>query len=164
MIYGISGDFVIRGMNAETGALEFIKHIPNMLMRPNQNFRVAQLMGTQDTLPADLFDIKYIALGIGTTPVTPDDTQLENEQFRKVITRKEVLPSMPHIVLSNMNVLAEEANFVIREIGVFCSSSATSAPNSGAMLSRVNVNIQKNTNLVLNIVRRDICTLTTSQI
>lgn len=102
------------------------------------------------------FEIKYFAFGTGSTAPTHADRQLEAEVYRKQITQ---ISSDGGVVTSVVSLGAAECNYVIREIGVFCGPTASAAPNSGLMLSRATTFTDKNTNLVLNIVRRDICTI-----
>lgn len=130
--------------------------LPNTLTTVSQTVRQQMLLGTYSGA-LDALQIKYFAFGNGTTPPTPSDTTLENELYRKQITR--ISAAGAGTVSSTVSLGAQEANFVIREIGVFCGPSAGTGANTGTLLSRVAVNIDKNTNLVLNITRQDICTI-----
>jgi hypothetical protein len=129
---------------------------PNTLTIINQTIRQQMLLGTyQGALNA--IQIKYFAFGDGTKAPTPNDTKLENELYRKQITR--ISTSGLGTVTSTVSLGAQEANFLIREIGVFCGPEAKSDANTGTLLSRVAVNIDKNSNLVLNVTRQDICNI-----
>lgn len=130
--------------------------LPNTLTTINQTIRQQMLLGTY-TGELDALQIKYFAFGDGNAPPTPSDTKLENELYRKQITR--ISPSGTGTVLSTVSLGAQEANFLIKEIGVFCGPNATASANTGTLLSRVAVNIDKNSNLVLNIARQDICAI-----
>ena len=98
-------------------------------------------------------NFNYIALGSGTTPSTPSDTQLESEQFRKQVTQKTRLTGAERTIVS---ILKEEANgFDIYEIGLF--ANATGLANSGTLVSRVVFGdpLPKTEQNVLNITRLD---------
>lgn len=98
--------------------------------------------------------IKYLALGIGTTAITDTDTQLANEQFRTPVTGTPALTSTG-VVTSDFVVLETEAPFVIKEIGIFGGASATATVNTGTLLSRVLWTFDKTTNVELNVIRTD---------
>jgi hypothetical protein len=148
------GKFKIQAIDAKTGSLLWEKEFDNQLTEINRTIRTQMLQGTY-TGPTAALQIKYFAFGTGTTPPAVTDTRLQAEQFRKQLTAQSE-PSAG-VVQSTCSVTAQEANFVIREIGVFCGASATSTANSGTLLSRVAVNIDKNSNIILNVVRSDIC-------
>ena len=128
--------------------------VDNTLTKINQDVRVKLLLGTYVGNLDDL-QIRYFAFGTGTSPTAASDTQLENEIFRKQITQL-TSPSIG-VVKSVVSLGASEVNTTIREIGVFCGNAANDDPNSGIMLSRATVNIEKNSNIVLNIIRTDTC-------
>ena len=156
--FELKGRYTIQACNAETGKIIKTWVVNNQLTAINQNLRTAMLLGsTSPVYEEGMFQIKYFAFGTGTTQASPNDTQLENEEFRKQITKIAQLSS--GVVQSLVSVSPGESNFIIKEIGVFCGPSATSEPNTGLLLSRVNVDIEKNTNIVLNVIRQDICTI-----
>lgn len=130
-------------------------HLKNLLTTVSQTARVQQLLGTYNG-GADALEIKYFAFGDDTTPPAVSDVTLGNELFRKQIT---TITASGGNVQSIVNLGSAEANFTIREIGVFCGSLATATANSGTLLARVAVNIPKNSNITMNIVRTDVCTL-----
>src|SRR5690606_23722373 len=69
-------------------------------------------------------EIKYIALGAGNTPPSPSDTKLEDERFRKPVSRQ--LPLGTGGTQTIAYIAPHEANdFVIAEIGVFAGDDAT---------------------------------------
>jgi len=99
-------------------------------------------------------EIKYVAIGTGTTALTNTDTQLANEVFR-------VIPSNPPTktatgeITTEFVVLETEAQVEIKEVGIFCGSAATATANSGTLLSRVLWNFDKRSNIELSITRVD---------
>lgn len=151
----LRGEFVIECRTPD-GRLLGRDVVKNQLTAINQTIRTQMLMGTY-TGALDALQIKYFALGTGTTPATVNDTQLVAEVLRKPLTQ--ISNPTPGQVLSVVAFGATEANFNIREIGVFGGADATTAANSGTLLARVVVNINKNDNILLNITRADICTI-----
>jgi len=130
-------------------------HLKNLLTTVSQTARVQQLLGTYAG-GADALEIKYFAFGDDATAPSVSDVTLGNELFRKQITS---ISASGGNVQSIVNLGSAEANFGIREIGVFCGSLATATADSGTLLARVAVNINKNSNITMNIVRTDVCTL-----
>ena len=148
-MYEIRGAYRLELVDKESGRVIWKKSVKNQLTAPNVTDRLDNLMGV---LSRPNLDIAYFAFGDGTTTATVNDTQLVNELFRKQVTAK---TRGNNYVQSVVSLGGNEANFTIREIGVFCGPAATEAANTGTLLSRVNVNIEKNENLVLNITRMD---------
>lgn len=154
----LKGRYLIEARDANTDKLVKAWRIENQLTDINQKLRTAMLTGTASSLySADMFEIKYFAFGDGTNAAAPTDTKLQNELFRKQVTQLQTTSAST--VQSIVSLTIGEANFTIREIGVFCGAEASATANTGLLLSRVNVNIDKNSNIVLNIVRSDVCTI-----
>ena len=116
-----------------------IKHRDGTIERQQLRNRLtdAALDMLRDALAGDLSDaqIKYLALGDDGTALDDTDTTLGNENFR-VAFQSPVIGTtgkVEHITI----VLDTEAVFHIREIGVFAGAAATSAPDSGILVSRV---------------------------
>lgn len=149
------GKYILDAYDALTGALLWTQEVENLLMAVNRTARAQMLTGDY-TGDGSEFEIKYFAFGTGSTSPTIDDTQLEAEVYRKQVTR---ISADGGVVTSIVSLGAAEANYNIREIGVFCGSSASAAADSGLMISRVIVQIEKNTNIVINITRKDTCTI-----
>ena len=100
--------------------------------------------------------IAYFAVGTGTATPTRTDTALVSEQFRKQVTQQSQSRSGLDCMLTSVcSLSANEANFHIREVGVFCGAGATGVANTGDLLSRVLVDFTKNSNQILNIYRVD---------
>ena len=154
--FKMSGEFLIQAVDAKSGAVLWEQTVKNQLTEINRTIRNQMLQGTY-TGATDALQIKYFAFGTGTATPAVTDTQLGNEQFRKQLTA--IAEPNNSTVQSTCSLTSAEANFVIKEIGVFCGPSATSAANSGTLMSRVAVNIDKNSNMILNVVRSDICTI-----
>ena len=96
-------------------------------------------------------NILYLALGTGSTPAQSGDTQLGTEIYRSVPTQKSIVGNYMQTIWV---IPTDVANVHLREIGVF-AGSATSSPNSGTMLSRVNIDIDKTSSMEITFIRRD---------
>ena len=99
-----------------------------------------------------------MAIGDGTTAVTTADAKLSNERYRQQVTAK-TLQSDRLITMLSISPFVSHANFRIREIGVFCGAGANQTKDTGFLLARVLVDIDKNSNTILNITRQDIVTI-----
>ena len=152
----MKGSFLIRALDKDTGNILKVWRIDNQLMVVNQNIRAQLLMGTYAG-GADGLEIKYFAFGTGNRAVTANDTTLQNEVYRKQITQ--ISNPSVGVVQSVVSLGSQECNYDIKEIGVFVGPDALGTTDSGILLARVLVNIEKNTNMVLNIVRTDTCTI-----
>ena len=155
-VFCFKGKYVIELIDAVT--MKKIKTIKfdNMLTSINSTIRQQMLMGTY-TGNSNGLQIQYFAFGTGTTPVTINDTKLSNEVYRKQVTQ--ISSPANGTVQSIVSLGAQEANFTITEIGVFCGPNASSSANTGTMISRALTTIEKNSNLIVNVVRLDICTI-----
>lgn len=154
--FGLKGHYLIRSIDAGSGRVLGAWRFDNQLTEINRTVRVQMLMGNY-TGTLDALEIKYFAFGTGSSAVSAGDTALDAEVFRKQITQ--ISNPNPGIVQTVVSLGSQECNYNIREIGVFAGPNATTAKDSGTLLSRVLVNIDKNTNIVLNVVRTDTCTI-----
>ena len=152
----MQGQWRIEAVDAQTGEILQVFEFHNMLTKINQSIRDQMLMGTY-TGAKTAVNIKYFAFGTGTTNPTENDTQLVAEMYRKQVTQK-TNPSAGN-VRSICSLGANEANFFIQEIGVFAGDSASDTPDSGTLVSRALFSYNKNSNIILNIVRDDYCTI-----
>lgn len=130
-----------------------IDKFPNLIMDGWLNLiRDATMSAT----PLDL-QIKYIGLGKddGTTlPLSTSNTKLGNEIFRKGFTKVET--DGTGRVKRTVVINSSEANFHIKEIGIFGAASATSTVNTGVLVARVFYDNDKDELESINIVRTDI--------
>ncbi|MDL2293215.1 phage tail protein [Ruminococcaceae bacterium OttesenSCG-928-D13] len=149
----MSGQYQITATD-RNGKIRGFWCVRNQLTKINIDIRTDMLQGVATGYAWDDLAIRYFAFGDGTAPAAMSDTRLANERFRKPITQMQ--KPNDTTIQSIVNLLTEEANFNIREIGVFCSSSATADADTGILLSRVNVNIDKNDSIVLNVIRQDV--------
>lgn len=154
---GFRGEYEIEIIDTVTGEKE-VRKIDNALMNINRDIHLAMLLGVTTGFAFTDLDIKYFGFGTGTTAVAPTQTQLVSEQFRKQITTKE-RPAGQNYVESVVSLGSSDANFRIREIGVFAGTGASSTANSGKMISRIIVDIEKFENKIINFIRRDIITI-----
>lgn len=153
----LKGEYLIELRSAKTNKLLHLIPIKNTLTLINQKIRTAMLLGQANSYSMDDLVIKYFAFGTNATAATSSDTKLGAETLRKQVTN--ITQTSPSTVRSIVSLGTQEGNFHIREIGVFVGPNATEAADSGTLLSRVVVDIDKNTNLVVNVIRSDICTI-----
>lgn len=152
---GLRGFFIFQVIDAITGkVLGESAILENTLTKVNREYRQAMLDGTflGKGYGIDDLEIKYFGLGTGTTPSTEDDLTLETETFRAQLSSVSTLGTDTTSVVS---LTPSEANFQIREIGVFCGPTATASFDTGIMISRINVDFTKIDNISLNIIRVD---------
>lgn len=154
---GFKGQYFIETIDTKTGERERIE-VKNTLTNINKNIHLAMLFGDTSGYSFDDLNIKYLAFGTGTTAAKATDTKLESEYYRKQVTTK-TLNTTDGYLETIVSLGSLECNITIREIGVFAGASATATANSGNMISRLNVNIEKFENKIINIIRRDIVTI-----
>lgn len=143
------GRYVLEVINLTTGERKTIA-LDNMLMSYVTEQYQKLLRG--QAANANVLQIKYFAFGDSDTAVNAGQTALGNERFRKQITAQQTVAGG---VTTTCALRSDEANFRIKEIGVFCGTGATAASGSGGMMSRCLVDIDKNDNLQINILRTD---------
>jgi hypothetical protein len=109
----------------------------------------------RDALNGDVTtcEIKYLALGTSSAAVSDTDTQLGGEIFRTIFvsTTKPDIGELQKTAL----ILENEAVAQIEEIGIFAGVTATTAANSGIMISRVLYSRNKTNLESLQIIRTD---------
>ncbi len=142
-------------LDAATGAVLKRETINNLLTNFARMRYLKLLAGQTSGLHLSDLKIRYMAFGDGTTAPTHSDTKLVHERYRQQITAKNLLSDRLRTMVSVSPYIAA-SNFHIREIGIFCGSGATSVKDSGFLLARVIVDIEKNSNVVLNVTRHDI--------
>lgn len=123
------GIFEINIRDKITGAVT-TEEVHNRLMNASLQELVKPLTGTAANL-----EIKYLALGTGTTAVTDNDAALATEIFRVADTL--LSANATGQVTSEFIVLDTEAVATIEEIGIFGGTSATLTANVGICISRI---------------------------
>ena len=146
---GLKGHWTIEVR--ENGKLVKVIDFDNQLTNLYKNDVLTQLnAGTTNGL-----QIKYLAIGTGTNPASPTDTQLQTEVFRVQPTSRAITADYVQTIWV---IPVQLGNFTYREIGVF-AGDATATLNSGMMISRVNVNIEKTESMEVTFIRRDYVTI-----
>lgn len=112
------------------------------------NWLKAQCQGARDG------GFKYIAVGTSDAPAANSDHMLGAEQARKPI--EEFLSPDLFTLQSVVTFGDTEAAVIIREVGLFAGDTATADPNTGILISRSIVNIDKTSPGTLKIIREDI--------
>ena len=139
----LSGSYMIHDLT--TGEITVKK---NLIMTALKTLIIKALNYSEESpSPAvDDMNVNYIAYGIDDTPATISDTTLGNEQFRKLLTAKSRTGNYFDVV---GQLDRTEANFNIKEIGLFANGTGTA--DSGTLISHIIVNIDKNSNKEYNI-------------
>lgn len=129
------------------GELKETIELDNQLTEAYRQAILNQLVGNT---AVDL-EIRYLAVGTDNTPATAQDTTLGAELFRSVPTARTVVGTymQTYWVLTN-----EQANGSLREIGVF-AGDATASPNTGTMISRIVISLEKNDTMEVTFIRKD---------
>ncbi len=145
------GELIFEIKDANTG--ELVRRWTQKNLLTNANGTQFQRLLRGQTTEAN---IAYFAFGTSTTAPTRADARLRSEAFRKQVTQTSASHSgVDFRVTSVCSLGSSEADFHIREVGVFCGSSATAAVNTGTLISRVLVDFTKNSNQILNVYRID---------
>lgn len=100
-------------------------------------------------------EIKYFAVGTSTASVSISDITLSSESFRCEKISNTISGSTNE---TTFVILDTEALVHIQEVGIFCGSSATGTANTGIMLSRILWELDKTSNIELQISRVDTIT------
>lgn len=123
---------------------------PNLIMDVGLNM-------LRDTLNGVVTDgeIKYVAIGSGSTAPANGQSQLVSEQFRKSVTNQANTVNIGELETLVYITELEADSFLTQEIGWFAGAAASSAVNAGIMVARVLYNRQKNNLETWTIVRLD---------
>jgi len=140
------GKYTIFSENVKTGEKK-TETIHNVLTQPFFDALFGFFDQGISGQAADSIDLEYIAIGDGTATALRADTTLDNETFRKGVSSKSDTDTKYTCVLSIDAAEGNPTGGYIKEIGVFADASAT--PDSGTLVSRANVNVQKNSNIKL---------------
>lgn len=130
----------------------------NMLMEFVRSRYLKSLAGQFSGLAIDDLNIRYVAIGDGTAAVTRSDVKLANERYRQQVTNKS-LQADKLVTMVSISPFVTAANFRIREVGIFAGAAASQTRDSGRLISRVLVDIDKNSNTILNVTRTDLITI-----
>lgn len=132
----------------EAGKLARVIELDNKLTEAYRQNILGKLKG--DTTVS--LEIKYLAVGTGSTPATISDTALETEIFRSVPTYQTI---QENTLQTTWVLLVSQANAHLREIGVFIGD-ATATADSGTLMSRINIDIEKTSAQEVTFIRSDI--------
>ena len=99
-------------------------------------------------------EIKYFSVGTGNSPVTNSDLKLVNETHRYPPTTLPILSANGEVT-TEWILTENDAPVHIKEIGIYCGSSATNALDTGKLISRILWDFDKTSNVELNIKRID---------
>lgn len=128
----MKNDLNLKGMfhvkHFRKGKLINERKIYNTMMRDSVYLLIGALQGATPNL-----EIKYCAVGTGTTAVSSLDTLLDTEYFR---TYKAGLNRDGYLLLADFTFTKAEANTTLNELGIFCGTTATVTVDTGTLWSR----------------------------
>jgi hypothetical protein len=124
------GIFEIEVRNTKTGKIKRF----DIKNRVTDDF-LNRLVGVTAGEDPDL-EFKYLAVGTDNTAVSDTSTQLGSEVFRTQESSASIQTAVGTRSIE-FTLLKAEANVQIEEIGIFAGTTATSAPNSGILVSRI---------------------------
>ncbi len=143
------GKFFIKIVDTDTQEVKEEIEIKNTIMSGALDQLFKPLYGATPDI-----EVRYIALGTSTATVLTTQTQLGSEIFRVAYATRTTASDWKNT--TNFVVLDNEANVIIREIGVFGGSTASATTNSGTMISRILWTYDKTaSNIELQIQRTD---------
>lgn len=146
----INGSYMVEKLDLNGNVLE-VKVYKNLITNAlKQGILKFINYGMEASPPAvDSLDINYMAFGDDDTPAIGEDECLGNELFRKPYTDKNRSGNIQTIITA---LLEDEANFNIKEIGLFANGTETE--DSGVLMSMVIVDIEKNSSIEYNVYYR----------
>ena len=127
---GWVGKWAIKVIDSKTRKVKEETVIKNRLMNTALDEMAKVLLGQSTDM-----EIKYLALGTGSTAITDTDTTLATEIFRTA--DQSLTDTGTGEVTSLFIVLDSEAVAAIEEIGVFGGTTATASADSGTLISRI---------------------------
>lgn len=127
----IKGCYSIRAIDTQTRRVIHEEKVNNIITNIALNEYAKAIFDNSNDV-----EIKYLALGTGSTTASSTNTQLESEIFRTDPISSTV--SGTGQVTNVFYVRDNEATDVIREVGIYAGSTATSTSNSGLLYSRIN--------------------------
>jgi hypothetical protein len=97
--------------------------------------------------------IKYLALGTGSTAITGDETQLINEVYRTTVVTQD--NTSDGVMYTSFEVLESDYVGQIEEVGIFCGFTASGTINTGTLLARMLWSHDKLATETISFRRRD---------
>lgn len=139
---GIRGFVKLTFRNVKTGEEEVI-HILNVFCHAGKG-GIARRIVSQE---ANYGRVTYCAVGTGTNAPAANDTQLQTELFRKVIS---VAAYNSNVATFTTFFNTAEGNGTLRELGLF-GDLATATANTGTLYARTGINKTKTSSDTLTI-------------
>lgn len=137
------GGFEIALVNRVSGEIETV-WVPNTITDDGLALTISLWAGTD-------VGWGYLAIGTDPTPAAFNQHQLIAEAARKPVSLEVRAGELLATVFFDDN----EANIHIRELGLFGGNAATAALNSGILVARTIVDVNKSNLHSLTITRRD---------
>ena len=140
----IRGRVTITLWDVNTGK-EDIQVFDNLIVNSGRNAIAGRLAG--DVSVANRGEVTWGAVGTGENSPAGADTTLQTELFRKVLAFRSVTDNKATLRLF---LNTSEGNGVLKEFGLF-GEDASSTPNSGTLINRVNIDRTKTISNTLTI-------------
>lgn len=146
--HGHSGLVTVTSRDEETGAV-VVESFHNLITSAGKNLdRDAYATASYDR------QIKYAALGTGTSAPAAGDVKLAAESLRVAITG--YASGSTGVVVTTANIAPNQAvGTVIGELGWFAGAGATSSTDSGILIARTLYSHTKTSSEALSIQRTD---------
>ncbi|MFA5768369.1 MAG: hypothetical protein WC871_02375 [Bacteroidales bacterium] len=129
--------------DGKTGAIKAVDEYKNMVVTAGKNSIADRLRGTDSKGV-----ITYCAVGTGGTAPTEDDTELENELGRKLVSVRSV---DGNDATFETFFTTSEVNGSLTEAGLF-GDAASATADSGTLFCRVQISRTKTSNDTLSLV------------
>ena len=144
-----SGQWQIQVKDAQTGEIRRDETLNNHIMNTSLEAMSKTLMGTAPDIA-----IQQLAIGTDSTPVTDSQTGLITEAYRTsmVVT---AIYSATGKIQTEFYLTSTEGNMAIEEIGIFGGTAATTASDTGTLLSRILWSHTKTSSEEISFIRVD---------
>jgi hypothetical protein len=107
-------------------------------------------------------EIKFVGFGTGTGSLSPNDTKLGAEFFRKAVSSTQQGTNPGEVLINVFLASGDLVGKSIREIGFFAGDTATSQINTGTMIARALFSTDNKTNLESFVFQLDLSYLIAS--
>lgn len=140
----LRGELTVEIRNAITGRLKSKKTYRNLVVTAAKSSIAAALSGNVGNGKGQ---IRYCAVGTGTSSPALGNTALQTELYRKQVS---IRSSSGNVATFKTFFNQTEANGALKEAGLF-GELATDTANSGTLFCRVNINRTKSSNDTLTL-------------
>jgi hypothetical protein len=100
--------------------------------------------------------VKFVAFGDATSDLSPNDTRLSHEIFRKAVSSTQQGTNPGEVLINVFLASGDMVGKNIREVGFFGGDTATSDANSGTLIARALFSTDNKTNLESFVFQLDL--------